>query len=196
MKLSDRAHAAPSLSSWPSLLTALPSIVYSTIDARYIALLAVVNDNRVLLPWGTDLGRRKTTTISVAEEVDVLVLADSTFDWLDPLACSCTGPDSLEEADGSSLGVASVVLSHDLFDCLSSLVGVVERDCADVVVEHVSLDNAVKKLTTNEAKLAIDCCSCATNEVPALAAVVWKSGVGVLEICNGDYDELVMIMQK
>ena len=70
--------------------------------------------------------------------------------------------------------------SHHRFDCFRSLVGVVEGNGADVVVQHVSLDNAVEELTANKAEFTIDGSSCTACERPGVVLVVGQAWVGVL----------------
>jgi len=79
------------------------------------------------------------------------------------------------------------VASHDRLDGLGCLISVVEWDCADIVVEDVSFNDAVEKSAADEAKLAINSCGGTTNIVPAFSTVVRKSWVGVLEICDGNF---------
>ena len=78
------------------------------------------------------------------------------------------------------------MLTHDRLDGLGGLIGVVERNGADVVVENVSLDDAVKKGAANESKFTVDSCCGATDVVPALTRVVGQSWVGVLEVGNSN----------
>jgi hypothetical protein len=78
------------------------------------------------------------------------------------------------------------VLAHDRLDGLGGLIGMVEGDGGDVVVEDVGLDDAVEDLTTNEAELAVNGSGGATGEVPGLAGVVREGRVGVLEVGDGD----------
>lgn len=108
----------------------------------------------------------------VAEEVDGLALADGALGRLDPLAPAGAVPEAAEETERAPLGVGTVVLAHDGLDGLGGLVGVVEGDGADVVVQDVGLDDAVQQLATDEAELAIDRGRGAAHVVPALRAVV------------------------
>lgn len=78
------------------------------------------------------------------------------------------------------------MLAHDGLDGLGSLVSVVEGNGADVVVQNVRLDDAVQELAANEAHLAVDGGSGATNEVPLLVGVVRQSRVGVLKEGDGN----------
>lgn len=78
------------------------------------------------------------------------------------------------------------MLAHDLLDGLGGLVGVVEGDGGDVVVEHVGLDDAVEELAADEAHLAVDGGGGAADEVPLLRVVVGEGGIGVLEVGDGD----------
>ena len=78
--------------------------------------------------------------------------------------------------------LAAIVTSHDWLDSLSGLIGVVERNRADVVVEHVSLNNAMEKVTANKPEFAINSRSSATNVVPRCHQC---SGEG-LDQCAGD----------
>ena len=96
------------------------------------------------------------------------------------------GPEGLEETSPAGVGFGAVVLAHDGLDGLGGLVGVVEGDGADVVVQHVGLDDAVEEVAPDEAELAVDGCSGAADEVPDLGVVVGEGGVGVLEEGDGD----------
>ena len=64
------------------------------------------------------------------------------------------------------------MLAHDWLDGLGGLVGVVEGDGADVMVEDVCLDDAVHELATDEAKFAVDGGGCATGVGPGCRGVV------------------------
>lgn len=123
-------------------------------------------------------------TVPVAEEVDALALALCTFARLNPLAPACALPQSSEEAQRATLGVRAVVLAHDTLDGLASLIGMVEGDGRNVVVEHVGLDDAVEKGAADESEFAVDGSSGATDVVPALGGVVREGWVGVLEVGN------------
>lgn len=57
----------------------------------------------------------------------------------------------------------------------------VERNCGDVVMKDVRLDDAVEDVSADEAKLAIDCRSGPACEVPGLALVVWEGRICVLQ---------------
>jgi len=78
------------------------------------------------------------------------------------------------------------VLAHDRLDRLAGLVGVVEGDDGDVVVQDVRLDDAVEELAADEAEFAVDGGGGAAGKVPRLAGVVGEGGVGVLEVGDGD----------
>jgi hypothetical protein len=85
------------------------------------------------------------------------------------------------------------VAAHDLLDGIGGLVGMVEGDGADVVVEDVRLDDAVQERAANEAELAVDGGGGAASVGPGLGIVVGKRGVGVLEEGDGDYGWLVRV---
>ena len=80
------------------------------------------------------------------------------------------------------------MLAHDRLDGLGSLIGVVEGDGADVVVQDVGLDNAVKKRTTDEAHLAIDSGGGSANIVPLVGGIMGQRRVGVLKESDGHCD--------
>lgn len=107
-----------------------------------------------------------TDTVGVAEEEDAGVLALGTLRRLDPLANTSAVPHGLEEAKRTSVGVRPVVGAHDLLDGLTGLVGVVEGDGAHVVVEDVSLNDAVQDVASNETEFAVNGGSSATGKVP------------------------------
>ena len=124
--------------------------------------------------------------VAVAVEEDVGVVALGAVVSLDPLAPAGSLVDGAEEAEAAALDVGAVVLAHDGLDGLGGLVGVVEGDGGDVVVQDVGLDDAVEYLAADEAEFAVDGGSGAASEVPGLAAVVREGGVGVLEVGDGD----------
>ena len=76
--------------------------------------------------------------------------------------------------------------AHDRLDGLTRLVSVVEGNGADKMVKDVGLDDAVQKMATHEAKLAVNGSCGPTGKIPRLWSVVWKGWVGVLE--KGDRD--------
>lgn len=65
------------------------------------------------------------------------------------------------------------MLSHDGLDTLGGLVRVVEWNGADVVVKDMSLDDAMEKLSANEAELAIDGGGSASGICPRGGCVMW-----------------------
>lgn len=79
------------------------------------------------------------------------------------------------------------MLAHDGLDGLGGLVGVVEGDAADVVVQDVRLDDAVQQLAADEAHLAVNGGGSAADEVPLLAGVVRQGRIGVLQEGDGDW---------
>lgn len=107
---------------------------------------------------------------------------------LDPLAHAGGLVHGLDEADGAIGDVGAVVATHNGLDGLGSLVGVVEGDGADVVVQDVGLDDAVQQVTADEAELAVDGCGGALDKAPLLAGVVGQRRVGVLEEGDGDWE--------
>jgi hypothetical protein len=126
--------------------------------------------------------RRNAQAVAVSVEQDTLAFASSTLGGLNPLAPAGALVHTLDKSQGAAFNVGTVVTSHDGFDGLCSLIGVVERNRADVVVEHVSLNNSVEKLTTNKPEFAINCRSSATDVVPGFTSVVRKGWIGVLKV--------------
>ena len=164
-----------------------------TIDGLRGLDIAIRTDDhgRLLRAWSIQLQRWDTKAISVTEEEHALALALSADAGLDPLAPTGALPHCLQEADGTTLDVGAVVPAHNRLDSLRRLISVVERDCRDVVVEDVGLDDAVEDLAADEAELAVNGCGGTTGEVPGLAGVVGEGGVGVLEVGDGDCEEYV-----
>lgn len=78
------------------------------------------------------------------------------------------------------------MLAHDGLDGLGGLVRVVEGDATNIVVEDMGLDDAVEKVTADEAHLTINGSSSTTDEVPLVVGVVGKGRVGVLEEGDGN----------
>lgn len=132
------------------------------------------------------LGRGNTETVRVAEEHHSLVLTGGTLGGLNPLADTGAGPEGLEESSPAGLGLSAVVRAHDLLDGLGRLVGVVEGDVADIVVQDVSLDDTVQDVTADETEVTVDSGGSTTGKVPGLRGVVREGGVGVLEESDGN----------
>lgn len=135
---------------------------------------------------GLEGGGLGAETVAVAEEEDALAGSLSLGAGLDPLAHASAGPEGTDETPGTIPDIGSVVLAHDGSDRIGSLVGVVKGNGADVVVEDVSLDDAVEEVSADEAHLAIDGGSGAADKVPLVTSVVGEGRVGVLEEGDGD----------
>lgn len=127
-----------------------------------------------------------TNAVVVAEKENTLALTLGTFRGLNPLASTGRGPHGLEEANPARVGLGAVVLTHDGLDGLGGLVGVVEGDVADIVVQDVSLDDAVEDVTAHKAEVTVDGGSGATGKVPHFRLIVGESGVGVLQVGDGN----------
>jgi hypothetical protein len=84
------------------------------------------------------------------------------------------------------------VASHDWFNGLSSFVGVIKWNGANIVVEDVSFNDAVEEGAANKSKFTINRCSCSTNVIPTSCGIVRESWIGVLEIGDGDCLRLVV----
>ena len=76
--------------------------------------------------------------------------------------------------------------AHDDLDGIGGLVGVVEGDVADIVVQHMGLDDAVENVAADEAEVTVDSGGSSTGEVPHLGLVVGQGWVGVLQVGNGN----------
>ena len=79
------------------------------------------------------------------------------------------------------------MLAHDGLDGLGGLVGVVEGDGGDVVVENVGLDDAVEEVAADETEFTVDGGGGAADVVPGRGLVVGERRVGVLEVGDGNY---------
>lgn len=139
-----------------------------------------------LLSLGHHLGRRNADAVAVTVEHDTLALANGTLGGLNPVADTGGGPHGLEETSPAGVSLSAVVVAHDALDGIAGLVGVVEGDVADIVVQHVGLDDTVEDVAADEAEVAVDGSGSAAGEVPHFRLVVRESGVGVLKECNGN----------
>lgn len=135
---------------------------------------------------GRKLGGRHTNAVGVAVEKHALGFAPGSLGGFHPLADAGAVPHGLEESSPAGVGFGAVVLAHDLLDGLAGLVGVVEGNVADIVVEDVSLDDTVEDVATDEAEIAVNGGGGTTGEVPHLGLVVRKTGVGVLKVGDGN----------
>lgn len=134
----------------------------------------ILNSNHLPSPLLLRLNfrRRDTQSIPVTEKQDLALIALSTRDRLDPLAPPGRTPNSSQKPERAILDVRAIVLAHDGLDGLGGLVGVVEWDGGDVVVQDVSLDDSVQEVAADEAEFAVDGSGGATGEVPGIAGVV------------------------
>lgn len=154
--------------------------------SSFAVVLDKSHHRSLLLAWSWELCGSDTQTVPVAEEEDLRGLAGGVGVWLDPLAPSLAVPHGTQETKWAVLGIRTVVTSHDWLDGLSRLIGVVEWNGRDVVVEDVGLDDTVEEVAANEAELTVDGRSGTSGEGPRIAAVVRKRGISVLEVSDGD----------
>lgn len=125
-------------------------------------------------------------TVSVSEKKNGLSLTLGRLARLNPLTPPVGLPESAQETQRTSLGVCTIMFSHDLLDGLGGFVCVVEGDGADVVVEDVGFDDAVEKLAADETEFTVDGSGGATGEVPGFGLVVGEGWIGVLEEGDGN----------
>lgn len=133
-----------------------------------------------------DLGGRNADAVDVAVEEHAFAFALSALGRLDELAGAGASPEGLEEASPAGVRLGAVVAAHDLLDGFAGLIGVVEGDGADIVVENVSFDDAVEYMAADEAKVAVNGCCGATGKVPYFGLVMREGWVGVLQISDGN----------
>ena len=95
-------------------------------------------------------------------------------------------PHTPEKPNGPILDVGAVVAAHDGLDRFRCLVGVVEGDRGDVVVQDMGFDDAVEELASDETEFAVDGCGRAAGVGPAGGFVMRERGVGVLKVSDGD----------
>ncbi len=115
---------------------------------------------------GLHLQRRHTQTVPVAEEQDPLALALRAFRRLDPVAHPGALPQALQESHRSTFHVRAVVFAHDGLDGLGGLVGAVEGNGRDKVVEDVGFDDPVEQVAADEAEFPVDRRGRATSKSP------------------------------
>jgi hypothetical protein len=139
-----------------------------------------------LLSLGSHLGRWDTNTVGVAEEQHTLALTSGTLGGLNPVAGTSRGPESLEETSPAGVGLSAVVVAHHTLDSVGGLIGVIEGNVADIVVQNVGLNDAVENVAANEAKVTVNSGSGTTGKVPHFRLVVGKSGISVLEESDGN----------
>lgn len=81
-----------------------------------------------------------------------------------------------------------VVFTEHGLNGLGGLLCMVEWNAAEEVVDHMVVDNLVEEVTANEASCAINCSECALGVGPGFCGVVSNLGVGVLKVCDGNYE--------
>lgn len=102
---------------------------------------------------------------------------------LDPAAAAESGPQAIQEV---GLLVLVVEVAEHGANGGCGLVGVVEGDPGEQVVDDVRVNDAVEQVGSNEAKVAIDGAEVANGEVPGILAVVRNIRVGVVQVGDGD----------
>ena len=128
---------------------------------------------------------RHAQAIPIAVEQNTGVFACGAFHWLYPVTPAERFPHALEEAEGAVLGVTSIVTAHDLLDGLGGFVGIVKGDGADIMVENMSLDDAVHQMSANEAEFTVDGRRSTTSVRPRLGKIMGKGRIGMLQIGDG-----------
>ena len=134
-----------------------------------------------------DAQRPRAEPVGVAEEEHALHLPGDALARLDPHAPLGRDPQRAQEAERAAARVGAVVAAHDGPDGLGSLVGVVEGDGGDVVVQDVGLDDAVEELPADEAELAVDGGGRAARVRPGVRLVVRQGRVRVLQERDADW---------
>ena len=78
------------------------------------------------------------------------------------------------------------MLTHDRLDGIASLVGVVEGNGANIVVQDMGFDDTMEELTSDESELSIDGGCGATSVGPGSRGIMRKRGIGVLQEGDGN----------
>ena len=102
----------------------------------------------------------------------MLRISLSTLSRFDPLTHPSTGPEAAQESQRTTSGVRAIVLTHHWFNSVGSLVSVVERNSANIVMQDMSLDDAVEKVPADKSELTINSRCSTACEVPTLGLVV------------------------
>ena len=101
---------------------------------------------------------------------------------LNPLTPPRVCPQALEEPDGSTLAVGTIVGTHYVLDCFRGFLSVIEWDSRDVVVEDMGLNDAVEQRPSYKSEITIDRCGSSCGEIPGLGSIARDGGVGVLQV--------------
>lgn len=88
--------------------------------------------------------------------------------------------------------VLDVPVAEKRNDGLGGALGLVEWDLGEEMVDNVVIDDFVEEVAADEAQAAVDGADGAIGEVPALVGVVDDVGVGMVEVGNGDWGQLVI----
>ena len=128
--------------------------------------------------------RRHSQAIPVSKEENSLALAFDSLGWFDPLTPPRAFPQTLHEAQRTSLYVSSIVLTHNRLNGFGSFIGVVKWNRGHIVVQNVSFNDAMEEMAADKAKLAVNRCSSAAGKSPSMRLVVRESWVCVLEVCD------------
>jgi len=130
------------------------------------------------------LRRGYPKAIPVAIEEHSLAFAFSSFRGFNPVAHSGASPQRFQKPERASMCFRAIMFAHHIFDSLGCFVCMIEWDGADIMMSDMRLNNTMKKMTTDEAKFAIDGGSCATGEAPNLWLIMRESGIGMLKVCD------------
>lgn len=80
-----------------------------------------------------------------------------------------------------------VVFTEHRLDGLGGFLCIVERNAAEEVVDHMVINDFMEEVTANEAGRAVNGSQCSLGVSPGFGSVVSNLGVGVLEVCDGNY---------
>lgn len=116
----------------------------------------------------------------------MLAFSLCTLRLLDEVAPPCAGPKSFQEPDAAIFGIRAVVSTQNWLDSLGSLVGIVEWDSGNKVVDNVRLNDTVKKVPSDKPKFTVNGSGSTTGEVPSLVLIMWEGRIGVLEESNSN----------
>jgi hypothetical protein len=79
-----------------------------------------------------------------------------------------------------------VVFPQHRLNCLGGLLGVVERNAAEKVMDDMVINNFVEEVATDETSCAVNCSQRSFGIGPSLCGVMWNGRVSVLKVCDSN----------
>ena len=126
------------------------------------------------------LDRLNAQPVPISVEENVSSQPFSSIARFNPLTPPSARPQAFQEAYSAVLGIRPVMGAQNRLYSFCRLIGMIEWDHRNVVMEDMSFDNAVEQRTTYEAEFSIDGRCGSGSKSPGLGPIMRNGRVCVL----------------